>query len=397
MRHSLPAQWLEIEFPKPGSNSYSPNEFRIYSFHLANLFNKTGLKLVTDYTPTRQTKDIGSTFIDGILDINQGGFQAITSKGANGVMILLYVDGALQVTLESPEDEYQRPKLTEQVAISCTYGGTLEFVNNITRYILENSHQPESSGNVYAMITGQSGPEFKSIGHGGETLIRENYSDSVLANYDRIADTLTAKIPPGRINIMSGPPGTGKTYLIRGLIQQVRKAKFAIIQASSVASLANPGMLPALLDFRNDRQPIVFIIEDAEECLATRDMGNNSAVSALLNMGDGVLGSLIDLRIVATTNTAVKDLDPAIRRPGRLSTICEVGPLSISEAAVVYHRLTGKEVFPGSNPAYTIAEIYQMATDAGWKGEAVKNKRMGFGAHDVSGDPIERIRILMEE
>lgn len=382
-----PEIWKGVQFPQAGGSSWTPNEFRIYAFHLAALYNKKGDRLVIDHSGSRLTTDNGNGFLVKMLALARGGWIAVDNRGQEEQMVVLFPDGFVVLSFNSSEDGYQRPKLNEVVAVNASYCGTTTFVNDITTFILSNSTVPESMGNVYAMISTLEGPQFKSIGHGGEHLIRENYSAGVLKNYDRIADSLQAKVPSGRINIMSGPPGTGKTYLIRGLIQGVKKAKFAIVQASHVSSLANPGMLPALLDFRKDGQPIVFVIEDAEECLATRDAGNNSAVSALLNMGDGVLGSLIDLRIVATTNSAVKDLDPAIRRPGRLSTICEVGPLTADEAWAVFDRLTydektglGKDWSDWSPKAsYTIAEVYQRATDSGWKGEDPKRmKRVGF-------------------
>lgn len=370
--------WGNLEYPKIGQ-VYIAADFRIFYFHLAQRFLSEKRKLVRESISSRQTKTTGDLFLFELLQLCGGGEIVVEHRGSSNNLIIIYQEGAMLLEISTLGDEFTRPKMSEHISAQPTYAGSSEFVREITKHFIASTDPVESSGNVYAMLAGQSGPEFRSIGHGGETLIRENYSEAVLKNYDRIAETLQAKVPPGRINIMSGPPGTGKTYLIRGLIQQVRKAKFAIVQASSVASLANPGMLPALLDFRSDKQPIVFVIEDAEECLATRDAMNNSTVSALLNMGDGVLGSLIDLRIIATTNAPVSDLDPAIRRPGRLSTICEVGPLAVEEAAVVYHRLTGKEIFPGKNPTYTIAEVYQMATDAGWKGETSKTKPKTLG------------------
>ncbi len=383
----LPEIWQDIAYPRSDSGIHSSEEYRIYHIHLGRKFLLSGRKLVREYFPDRRTKVSGKEFIQQLVAASEGGAIAVDSRSTTQTLSVLYNNGCVHLQITSPEDGYVRPDLGSPVDTYCYYTGTEEFVSEITLFFKGNTIPIESQGSVYVMISGAQGPEFRAIGNGGEAIIRDNYSKEVLKSYDRIADTLVAKVPPGRINILSGPPGTGKTYLIRGLINQVPHTKFAIVQASMVASLANPSMLPALLNFRSENQPIVFIIEDAEECLATRDAGNNSAVSALLNMGDGVLGSLIDLRIVATTNTAVQDLDPAIRRPGRLSTICEVGPLTANEAAVVFDRLTYNEKYGSGkiwdgwdpNARYTIAEVYQKATDAGWRGEEVKTKKsMGF-------------------
>jgi hypothetical protein len=48
--------------------------------------------------------------------------------------------------------------------------------------------------------------------------------------------------------------------------------------------------------------PILFIIEDADDCLVPRGSGNVSTISSLLNYTDGIFGSMLDLRIIATTN-----------------------------------------------------------------------------------------------
>ncbi len=382
-----PEYWQDIAYPRSDGGTHSSEEYRTYHLHLGKKFLAGGRKLVREYFPDRRTKDNGKEFLQLLVEASQEGFIAVDSRGTTQTLAILYKNGCIHLQITSPEDSYSRSNLDIPVDVYCYYSGTEEFVGEITLFIKNNTVPIEFQGSVYVMIAGANGPEFRAIGNGGEAIIRDNYSKEVLKSYDRIADTLVAKVPPGRINILSGPPGTGKTYLIRGLVHQVHRAKFAIVQASMVANLANPSVLPALLNFRSENQPIVFIIEDAEECLATRDAGNNSAVSALLNMGDGVLGSLIDLRIVATTNTAIQDLDPAIRRPGRLSTICEVGPLTANEAAVVFDRLTYNEKYGSGkiwdgwdpNARYTIAEVYQKATDAGWRGEEVKTKKsMGF-------------------
>lgn len=238
------------------------------------------------------------------------------------------------------------------------------------------------AGTVYMMTNTQKGPEFHSVGHGGAPLDRENYSPEVLTAFDRIAEELLAVQPRGRLTIMSGPPGTGKTYLIRGLLEQVRDALFVVVQQGSLYALLEPSGLAALTQLRSRHQdrPVVLVLEDADDALAPRQEGDTNIMSALLNIGDGITGSVLDIRILATTNRKQQEFDPAILRPGRLSTATEVGTLSVEQSVKVYDRLTGKDegVEKVSQPM-TIAEIYQLAYDAGWKPvKNVQTKRMGF-------------------
>ena len=129
---------------------------------------------------------------------------------------------------------------------------------------------------------------------------------------------------------------------------------------------------------------MVFIIEDADEVLAPRQGDNMSAVSVMLNLGDGILGKLLDVRIVATTNAHRQELDEAIMRPGRLSASVAVGPVPYEKAKAIFERLApGKEL---KEKAYTLAEIYSKARDEGWEPPKLDKRKMGFGAQEDEDD-----------
>jgi hypothetical protein len=238
------------------------------------------------------------------------------------------------------------------------------------------------TGTVYMMTATERGPEFHSVGVGGHVLERNNYDPEVLEGYDRIKAELKAANPRGRLTILNGPAGTGKTYLIRGLLQEVTGTVFVVVPPHALPSLSEPAALTALSKLRRDHQdePIVLVVEDADECLARREEGNLSAISAVLNIGDGLMGSVMDVRIVATTNAMHQDFDPAIKRPGRLSTSMTVGKIKAELANQIYKRLTGKdEVICEPLKEMMLAEVYQKAYDGGWKPLPGKKKSVGFG------------------
>jgi len=239
-------------------------------------------------------------------------------------------------------------------------------------------------GSVYMMTSSPSGPKFHAIGKGGHALERQNYSPEVLEGYERIRTELTALNPRGRLTVVDGCPGSGKTFLVRGLLQEVEKVVFVVVAPHFLAALADPTALTALVKLRAEHQdrPIIFIVEDADEVLAPRDAGNMSSISAVLNLGDGIMGSVLDVRVVATTNAERQELDPAVKRPGRLSTALHVGPLSSEQANSRFEELTGNPGDFKTSRGVVLAEVYQKAHDSGWKSADTKvAKKLGFG-HD---------------
>jgi hypothetical protein len=250
-------------------------------------------------------------------------------------------------------------------------------------------------GSVFALLTSDSGPYFSPIGIAGEKLERGNYSEEVIKGYDRIVTDLNSNKPAGRIGILMGTPGSGKSFLIRGLLDEVTNANFVIVQPNMVSQLAEPSIINALIELHQDGEaPIVFIIEDADEVLSNRSASNMSAISSTLNLSDGLLGKLLDIRMIATTNADRQDIDSAIKRPGRLSAFVEVGELSEKQACEVFLRLTGKEAYKASYHPHslnslhkesqfhggaTLAEVYSAARQDGWvPAPSTSKNKIGF-------------------
>jgi ATP-dependent 26S proteasome regulatory subunit len=172
--------------------------------------------------------------------------------------------------------------------------------------------------------------------------------------------------PCGRLVVMDGPPGTGKSYAIRALAKAV-DATFVAVAPSLVGSLSGPDLVPVLLQQKRQGRPVVLVMEDADHALAVRTRGDLHQLSELLNIGDGLLGDLVDLRIVATTNAERDDLDPAVVRPGRLCRRVSMGYLPPDLYEKVYKRLTGKRWRKLVPTKHTLADVYRVARDEGWR------------------------------
>ena len=139
-----------------------------------------------------------------------------------------------------------------------------------------------------------------------------------------------------------GPPGTGKTSLIKRIARKYRRDLHTINlatdgrQLSKLVAQLRAGDMLSIEDFDDvkslhrrsgmGRHEIV----DAED--ASKEIGlldNDISLSSFLNILQGVV-ELDDIIIIMSTNQLEK-LDPAIYRPGRVDNLVEVLPLKSAE------------------------------------------------------------------
>ena len=237
----------------------------------------------------------------------------------------------------------------------------------------------EPNGRIYSLVT--SGNDFKIVPIGVTKLPFEkgNYTNEVLDSVDHVIKDIDSKTPCGKLTIIDGPPGTGKTSMIRMLTDKVSHP-FILVQANQIVNWTGPALINMLMNIRDQlKWPIVFVIEDAEDCLVPRKDGDVSTISALLNMSDGILGSVFDIRIIATTNIQIKNLDPAILRPCRLCRRIRIDAVGKDQANSIYQRLSKSENSPFTQEA-TLAEIYKYVIDPIEAGniKTRQEKRIGF-------------------
>lgn len=230
----------------------------------------------------------------------------------------------------------------------------------------------EDQNEVFVLISSRDGMKLESIGSIAEPLTRENYNTSVLENYDFIVENIGAKKPKGRLSILNGPPGTGKTHLIKGLIQEMEtNCNFIIVSPDMVTQLTGPSFIKCLIDLKD---PIVLVLEDADQCLTRKARDNMSEIQTVLNFADGIVGQLLDLRLVVTSNVDTQEFDKAILRPGRLCRHVELGPLGVEEANRLFATLGG-EGEPFKVPT-TLAEVYGALS--GVVEEVKETRKLGF-------------------
>lgn len=218
----------------------------------------------------------------------------------------------------------------------------------------------------------------------GWPLEPKNYAPEVVKFYGDLVAGFAERTPKGRLAILDGPPGTGKTFFLRALVHDLeKKAEFIYLPADLISKMDGPQMI-ALLErdepvSENELMlPKILIVEDADECLVPRGGDNISSIRSLLNCCDGFLGSLLDLRVLATTNAGHigkghEKTDDALLRPGRLFGKVTIGPLDTAQGQARIAELLGKKLGEFELPAgarltrFPISNVYAIARELGWK------------------------------
>lgn len=281
--------------------------------------------------------------------------------------------------------------------VSCNQRLTKSF-RDISKLIAKQ----EPEGRVHVLVPTPSGISKYAIGLGAIPLEKINYRPEVLIGYNRIVKDLDSPNPLGRLAILSGPTGTGKTYLIRALMGELPKVVFLLLPSNMTANLSGPEILSALIDASEEinctcdecleandnrldklqdffeskdlvpypipgksvhsrKRTIALVIEDADECLSNRASDNISAISSVLNLSDGIIGNCLDLRIICTTNQEIENIDCALLRSGRLSEHIEVGLLDVEQAKAAYRQIGCIIEQNWSNKFYPLSDVYAMA------------------------------------
>lgn len=136
------------------------------------------------------------------------------------------------------------------------------------------------------------------------------------------------------ILLLIGPPGTGKTSFIRGLLHHTQQK--AILSYDAVI-LENDRIFAEFMS--GNRRYMV--LEDADSFLASRSKGN-TVMHKFLNVGDGLVSTKQKKIIFSTNLPSVRDVDEALLRPGRCFDVLKFGRLSKEQALAIDPQYTGE-------------------------------------------------------
>lgn len=150
------------------------------------------------------------------------------------------------------------------------------------------------------------------------------------------------------ILLLIGPPGTGKTTFIRGLLAHSNSS--AIVTYDS-GILERDSLFARFIE--DDAN--IMVLEDSDNFLKARSDGN-TMMHRFLNVGDGLVTTKGKKLIFSTNLPSIRDVDSALVRPGRCFDILNFDTLKQSEAEKLAVKLG--VALDGVRDKWSIAEIF---------------------------------------
>lgn len=192
--------------------------------------------------------------------------------------------------------------------------------------------------------------------------IEDNYNDDI--PYTQMIDILDNQNKSSLL-LFYGDPGTGKSTMIKHLIGKLPNKAFVFVDGSLLANVQQDKLMSYFLE----NQDTVFIFEDCEKILMDRDHNYNPTMSILLNLTDGIISDVLHIKIICTFNTALRNIDKALLRKGRLSLKYEFGKLAKEKV----QKLLNDDTI---NSDMTLADVYYYKEENDYSKKATT--RIGF-------------------
>lgn len=218
---------------------------------------------------------------------------------------------------------------------------------------------------------------FYSMGEVQTSNIQETLNDTIydeaypyLDGIDKYIDSYLNS--DEQVLLLKGPPGTGKTRLIRYIMKKI------VYRKNKELKKLRTGYKHAYILYTNDEEVLnydsfymqfiadnydLLVLEDIDHNLTKRTEGN-TIMAKLLGVSDGILTN-VSRKIVLSTNlpSIHGKVDEALLRPGRCFDILEMRLLTHEQASKLFMKLGGnKETFLRNTPSdidYTLGDVYR--------------------------------------
>jgi hypothetical protein len=285
------------------------------------------------------------------------------------------------------------------VAYSPSEEAAIKFFEDLDREI--------SVSNIYRgkclYFSGQ-GIEFKPTPptQWDDLILERRLKDEILLNTANflVSKELHKKGILKRGLILHGPPGTGKTTVVRAVFRLLEGTEVTRIYVTSEA-FTHMGM-DQFFQMVKHVLPAIVVFEDIDLIGPSRHIRRGGAIGTLLTHLDGVDKVTAPLVVMGTTND-FESVDEALtNRPARFDRVLEIPRPTAAEIRIFYRRLGGfdpderlvsaSEGFTGAHIEEVVKTSQMMAVQAGDGSdpskfilEAVRTVRHSFGGGSQVG------------
>ena len=174
------------------------------------------------------------------------------------------------------------------------------------------------------------------------------------------------------IMVLIGPPGTGKTRLIRYILNEICNLQNKNVTANMTSDQVIIENGDLFIRGIGTSGQTFLILEDIDFHLSDRK-GGNTAMYNFLSISNGLaVGHQKNKKIFLSTNLPnVNNIDEALLRPGRCFGIIETRKLYYDESLTLLKKIgVDKDLNP--KKSYTIAELYNLTRTKKYKTDSFK-------------------------